>query len=177
MSTILILTGWLGVIVYALIYIASSAKGRHFRNLVKEYENLPKFYKGRELVDKCYEKFVHFMLDTELSYNEKIYLIELNESIVSKVFENQLERCSFYVNCVSACVDNLNSWFEHRRDYSKFRSSELMQAYSGSEVITEKPLSFYLSWIMLFSKYLNNNSRGTIKGPENFREHNIPDWV
>lgn len=177
------LSSWIGLVIYWICYNKgksdSGTKGSEpYQEMLKLYDELPQQHEGKELVKNYFRLFPAFMVNPDITYDEKCKLIELHEERISQHFESEdfLEKVTYYMGALAVCYKMLDDMFGGNSLIIASDAADYEAAVKGHGKKLQS-MSVYLGQIMTYAALLSSPNGEAEFDSGIFDNYKIPNWM
>ena len=146
-----------------------------YQDAVNDYNSASETMQGEELEQRYKYLFINFLINFNMSVDEKCKLIELNEQKINEFYENPLNKSVFYVQTIEGCFTLLEQMLGNQSAIvANYKKAFLKDVESGEYL--NKPMSNYLGDIFsVVGAMASKNGEFTLDY-NIFDKYNIPKF-
>ncbi len=147
-----------------------------YQDAVNDYNSASETMQGEELEQRYKYLFINFLVNFNMSVDEKCKLIELNEQKINELYENPLNKSVFYVQTIEGCFTLLEQMLGNQSAIvAHYKNAFLKDVESGEYL--NKPMSNYLGDIFSVVGAMTSKNGEFTLDYNIFDKYNIPKFV
>lgn len=156
-----------------------SADSQHlysYNDAVNDYNSASETHQGEELEKRYKYLFINFLVNSNMSVDEKCKLIELNEQKVNDFYENPFDKAVFYVQTIEGSFTMLEHMLgEQSALVTHYKKEFLTDVESGAYM--QKSMTVYLGNIFSIVGVLASSNGEFTMDYSVFDKYDIPKFV
>lgn len=146
-----------------------------YQDCVNDYKKAVQEYDGEELKNRYEYLLVNFLVNVNISAEEKCKLIELHDEKIRDFFQNDTINISqSYMNCINTSFTVLKEMFGGQ---SAMFNQELNKFSNDLTNNNLEPMSQYLGQIMTYAGLAGSPNGEFTMNYKIFNKYKIPNWV